>query len=88
MTSDAEKGCFDILVMESQDRLSLNQAHTAKLYEIFLFLNAEIYSLTEQTINHVKVAINGLMAEMYIRNLADKTIRGQKAAISKKTIPM
>ena len=88
MTDDAEKGCFDVLVLESQDRLSRNQAHTAKLYEILQFLNVEIYSLTEQKIDSIKVAINGLMAEMYIKNLSDKTIRGIKAAIDKKIIPI
>jgi site-specific DNA recombinase len=67
----------DVVVAESIDRLSRDQADIADLFKRIRHADVRIVTLSEGELGKINVAVNGLMADLYRDNLADKTRRGQ-----------
>jgi DNA invertase Pin-like site-specific DNA recombinase len=74
MLNDARMGKFEVLVAE--DRLNRRLEHTANLYSRLQFVGIEIHTLSHGKIGDLHVGISGLLGEMFIKNLAQKTRRG------------
>jgi DNA invertase Pin-like site-specific DNA recombinase len=70
-------GGGDVILAESIDRLSRDQADIADIFKRVLYIDARIVTLSEGEVAKVNIAVNGLMADLYRDNLADKTRRGQ-----------
>ena len=77
LISDAEAKRFDMIVTESLDRLSRNQADIAALYEKFTFLGVRIETLADGLITELHVGLKGTMSALFLKDLAQKTRRGQ-----------
>ena len=76
LMSDALSGCFDLVIAESLDRLNRDLEETARLYKRLKFVDVGIVTVSEGPISEVHVSISGLMGEMYIKALGEKTRRG------------
>jgi site-specific DNA recombinase len=71
----------DVVVAESIDRLSRDQADIADLFKRVRHADVRIVTLSEGELGKINVAVNGLMADLYRDNLADKTRRGQTGRV-------
>ena len=77
MLSDAGAQKFEVLVTESLDRLSRSQADIAALYERLNFMGVRIETLTDGHVNEMHVGLKGTMSALFLKDLAQKTRRGQ-----------
>ena len=87
LVSDAKAKRFDVIVTESLDRLSRSQADTATLYEHLSFLGVCIYTLADGLITELHVGIKGTMSALFLKDLAQKTRRGQIGRVKAGRIP-
>lgn len=85
---DLPKKKFDVLVLESQDRLSRNQANTATIFEKLDYYDIAVYTLDQGWIDNLKMTVNGMVANMFLDQLTEKTKRGQEAAIERGILPI
>lgn len=76
LLTDALSDKFDLVLAESLDRLNRDLEETARLYKRLKFVNVGIVTVSEGPISEVHVSISGLMGEMYLKSLGEKTRRG------------
>ncbi len=81
LVSDAIAGKFDLVVAESLDRLNRDLEATARLYKQLKFVDVAIHTVSEGPITEVHVSISGLMGEMYLKALGEKTRRGVEGRV-------
>jgi DNA invertase Pin-like site-specific DNA recombinase len=81
LLADALSGRFDLVVAESLDRLNRDLEETARLYKRLKFVGVGIHTVSEGPISEVHVSISGLMGEMYLKSLAEKTRRGLEGRV-------
>jgi DNA invertase Pin-like site-specific DNA recombinase len=79
--ADALTGKFDLVVAESLDRLNRDLEETARLFKRLRFVAVGIHTVSEGPISEVHVSITGLMGEMYLKSLAEKTRRGLEGRV-------
>lgn len=76
-----------MLVTESLDRLSRSQADIAGLYERLSFLGVRIETLADGHVSEIHVGLKGTMAALFLKDLAQKTKRGQMGRVKAGRIP-
>jgi site-specific DNA recombinase len=81
MIADAQEGKFAVIVAESLDRLSRDQADIATLYKNMRFRDIALFTVSEGRISELHIGLKGTMNAMYIRDLADKTHRGLEGLV-------
>jgi site-specific DNA recombinase len=81
LLTDALSGKFDLVLAESLDRLNRDLEETARLFKRLKFVNVGIVTASEGPISEVHVSITGLMGEMYLKSLAEKTRRGLEGRV-------
>jgi DNA invertase Pin-like site-specific DNA recombinase len=72
---------FDAVLTESLDRLSRNQADIAAIYERLAFRGVKVFTLADGEANEMHVGIKGLMSALFLKDLAQKTRRGQAGIV-------
>jgi len=87
LLADALVGRFNIIVTESLDRLSRSQADIASLYERLTFLGVRIEPLADGAVSEIHVGLKGTMAALFLKDLAQKTRRGQVGRVKAGRIP-
>ena len=87
LIADARKNQFDIVVCEAVDRLGRRLADTADLQDTLAFLGIRLFTPSVGEVTALHVAIMGMMAQMTLRDIADKTKRGQLGRIRKGKVP-
>lgn len=75
----AEGGLFDLVLVEHQDRLARNLEHEAHIFNRLKRAGVRIATLATDEVRILDVAIGGLMGELYIEALSEKTKRGMHA---------
>lgn len=75
------QGGIDIVLAESLDRLSRDQEHIAAFYKQAIFAGTRIVTLAEGDISELHVGLKGTMGALYLKDLAQKTIRGQEGRV-------
>jgi site-specific DNA recombinase len=78
---DANAGKFDVLVAESLDRISRDQEDLAGIYKRLSFKQIEIHTVQDGTTGEIHVGIKGLLGALYLKDLAQKTKRGQAGVV-------
>jgi len=78
----AANGQFNVVVAEALDRISRDQADTATIYKILAFHGVSIVTLSEGEVDSMHVGFKGVMNEMFLRDLAKKTRRGQTGVVN------
>ncbi len=81
---DARTDKFDIVLTEALDRISRDQADLAGIYKRLCFFGIEIQTVQDGKVEDIHVGIKGLMGTLYLRDLAQKTRRGQAGVIRDK----
>lgn len=87
LLADAAAAKFDLLVTESLDRLSRSQADIAVIYERLLFLGVRVETLADGHVNEMHVGLKGTMSALFLKDLAQKTRRGQVGRVKAGRIP-
>ena len=73
----ARAGEFDLVVAEALDRISRDQEDVAAIWKRIVFAGAKLVTISEGEIGELQVGFTGTMSAMFLKNLADKTRRGQ-----------
>lgn len=79
----AERGEFDLLLAEDEDRLARNLEHLAHVANRLADIGAGIATLSTDRVQDMHVAFKGLIAQDFIRNLSLKTKRGMASNAEK-----
>jgi len=87
LMTDAAAGRVQVLITESLDRLSRNQADIAALYQRLDFLGVRIETLADGVVNEMHVGLKGTMSALFLKDLAQKTRRGQMGRVKAGRIP-
>jgi site-specific DNA recombinase len=67
---------FDVLLVESLDRISRDQADTASIFKTLSFHGARILTAHDGYVDYLQVGIRGIISSAYLVDLAQKTHRG------------
>ena len=72
----AKAGTFDILIVESLDRLSRDQEDMAAIFKKLTFYGVDIISVHEGRADQMQVGVRGIVSAFYLSDLAHKVRRG------------
>src|SRR5260370_28153953 len=78
---DAEAGKFDLVLTESLDRISRDQEDIAGVYKRLRFAGVKMHTLSEGQIAELHIGFTGTMSALYLKNLGEKTWRGQSGRV-------
>ena len=81
LMSAAAEGRLAILLTKSIDRLSRDLEHIAGLHKRMRFLGVKIVTISDGEIGKLHVAMRGLVSDLYLDDLAQKTRRGQMGRV-------
>ncbi|MEQ1714377.1 MAG: recombinase family protein, partial [Hyphomicrobium sp.] len=87
LLADSSGTKFDVIVTESLDRLSRSQADIAALYETLTFHGTRIETLADGAVSEIHVGLKGTMSALFLKDLAQKTRRGQIGRVKAGRIP-
>ncbi len=73
---------FDVLVCEDLDRLARKQADLHRIRDELTFLGIRIMTVSDGTVTAMHAGLKGLMSEMFLAELGNKTRRGLAARVS------
>ena len=68
---------FDAVLWKSLDRISRNLADIAGIYDRLAFRGVKIVTIADGNVDAMHVGLKGLMASLFLKDLAQKTRRGQ-----------
>ena len=77
MLTDAESSLFDVIVVEALDRLGRKLADLADLHDRLHFVNVKIHTASTGDVTPMHIGMLGTMAQLYLSDLREKTLRGQ-----------
>ena len=83
----AEQGAFEVVLIEDLSRVSRDQADVATIHKILVFYGIALVSVTEGLVSEIHVGLKGTMNALALKDLSDKTRRGQFAAVSNGAVP-
>jgi DNA invertase Pin-like site-specific DNA recombinase len=87
LIADAGERQFDVVICEAIDRLGRRLADTADLQDQLAFQGIRLHTPSLGEINHIHVAVMGMMAQLALKDLGEKTKRGQLGRVLKGRIP-
>jgi site-specific DNA recombinase len=87
LIADAAERLFELAICEAIDRLGRRLADTADLQDQLTFQGIRLYTPSLGEITHIHVAVMGMMAQMALKDLGEKTKRGQLGRVLKGRIP-
>lgn len=73
---------FDVLICEDLDRLTRKQSDLHRMRDELTFLGIRLMTVSDGTITAMHAGLKGLMSEMFLTELANKTRRGLQARIA------
>ena len=83
----AKHNSFDIVIAEALDRISRDQEDTAAIYKRLTHAGVRIVTIAEGEINELHVGLKGTMNALFLKDLAQKTRRGQRGRVEAGKIP-
>ena len=81
LISDATRGRVDLILAEAMDRLSRDQEDIAGLFKRMSYSDVKMFTLSEGEVSHLHVGLKGTMNALFLKDLADKTRRGQRGRV-------
>lgn len=81
LLADVRDGKIDVVVSEALDRLARDGEDIAWLGKKLKYDRVRLYTVTENEIDDVKLAVSGMLGSMFLANLQFKTLRGMEAAV-------
>ena len=83
----AQSKQFDAVLTESIDRLSRDLEDIAGLYKRLSYVGVKIVTLADGEVGKLHVGLKGIIASIYLDDLAQKTRRGQVGRVKAGRIP-
>ncbi len=83
----AATGDFDILIAESLDRISRDQEDIANIFKRLRFAGVRIVTLADGDVSEIHIGLKGTMSALFLKDLGDKTRRGQIGNVHAGRIP-
>jgi site-specific DNA recombinase len=83
----AKAGWFDCVIAEALDRVSRDQEDIAAIYKRLRHAEIRLFTLAEGEITELHVGLKGTMNALFLKDLAQKTRRGQRGRIEAGKIP-
>ena len=77
----------DVVISEALDRLSRDQEDIARIYKRLRFAQVTLMTLAEGEINELHIGLKGTMNALFLKDLANKTRRGQRGRVEAGKIP-
>ena len=87
LLADAGRKLFDIVLCEAVDRLGRRLADTADLQDRLSFHGVKLFTPSLGEVTQIHVAVMGMMAQMALKDLGEKTRRGQLGRVLKGKSP-
>ena len=87
LIADAGDRRFDVVLCEAIDRLGRRLADTADLQDQLAFQGIRLFTPSLGEITQIHVAVMGMMAQMALKDLGEKTKRGQLGRVLKGRVP-
>lgn len=81
LLADAMGGRFDLILAEAMDRLSRDQEDIAGIFKRMSYADVKMFTLSEGEVTHLHVGLKGTMNALFLKDLADKTRRGQRGRV-------
>ncbi len=83
LLENARCGNINVIITESLDRLSRDQEDLSHIFKRLTFKGVQLITLSEGVVNELHIGLKGTMGAIYLKDLADKTRRGQKGRVEK-----
>ena len=83
----AKTGDFEVVIAEALDRISRDQEDIAGIFKRLSHADVRIITLSEGEINELHIGFKGTMNALFLKDLADKTRRGQRGRVEAGKIP-
>ena len=87
MMAAAKAGGFDAVLTESLDRLSRDLEDIAGVHKRLAYAGIKIITLADGEVGKMHVGLKGLIASIFLEDLAQKTRRGQVGRVKAGRIP-
>ena len=87
LLSAAKTGQFEYVVAEALDRISRDQEDIAAIFKRLRHADVRLLTLAEGEISELHVGLKGTMNALFLKDLAQKTRRGQRGRIEAGKIP-
>ena len=87
LLSAAKTGRFNYVVAEALDGISRDQEDVAAIYKRLLHSDVRLLTQAEGEISELHVGLKGTMNALFLKDLAQKTRRGQRGRIEAGKIP-
>jgi DNA invertase Pin-like site-specific DNA recombinase len=81
MMAAAERGEFTVVVVEDVDRLSRNAADTHSLFQELNDLDITVFTVSSGPVSDTDIAFKAVQNSQYVKQLAQKTRRGQEGTV-------
>lgn len=81
LIANAGRERFELILAEAMDHPSRDQEDIAGLFKRMSFANVKIVTLSEGEVSHLHVGLKGTMSALFLKDLADKTRRGQRGRV-------
>ena len=78
---DSSRGRFDLVMAEALDRIRRDQEEIAGNYKRMRYADVKMLTLSEGEISELHVGLKGTMNALFLKDLADKTRRGQRGRV-------
>jgi site-specific DNA recombinase len=83
----AKRREFNVLIVESLDRLSRDQEDLAGLFKRLNYYEVEIRTVNEGVATQMHIGIRGLLGSMFLKDLGDKVRRGHNGRVREGKFP-
>lgn len=83
LLADVRDGCFDVVCAEALDRISRDQEDIAHVHKALCFAGVTLHTVAEGVADEMQIGLRGTMNELFLKDLAAKTHRGQRGRVEK-----
>ena len=83
----ARAGEFNVILAEALDRISRDQEDVAAIWKRVEFAGCRMVTVSEGAISELQIGFTGTMSAVFLKNLGDKTRRGQVGRVAAGRIP-
>src|SRR5690606_20204112 len=78
---DSARGRFDLILSEALDRISRDQEDIAGIFKRMTYAGVRMFTLSEGEVSEMHIGLKGTMNALFLKDLADKTRRGQRGRV-------
>ena len=81
LLADAQAGRFAVVYAEALDRVSRDQEDVAAIFKRLAHVEVQLVTLAEGEISELHIGLKGTMNALFLKDLAQKTKRGQRGRV-------